>query len=91
VGERIAICHTPTGGAFTAELTVVEKAPQVAEQYTDVDCWYSTQPLHPRVLSGRGQAADVVGIRELYADLDVKPGGFSRCRSVRLSGFFHSA
>ncbi len=72
-GERTAICH---GASFTAEMTTVEKAPDLAARYTEVDCWFSTQPLHERVNgTGRGKAADVVGLRELYADLDVKAGG----------------
>ena len=71
--ERIAICH---GASFTAELTTVEKAPDLAERHADTDVWFSTQPLHTRVNgTGRGTAADVIGLRELYADLDVKAGG----------------
>jgi hypothetical protein len=44
---------------------------------SDKDCWYGTAALHRRVKQGRGLAADVVGVRELYADLDVKPGGLA--------------
>jgi hypothetical protein len=60
---------------FTAELTTVEKAPTVAANYADGHCWFSVQPLHDRVTSGRSAERDVTGLRELYADFDVKPGG----------------
>jgi hypothetical protein len=58
-------------------LTTVEAVPGIAANYADADCWYSTQPLHDRVTSGRGAERDVVGLRELYADLDVKPTGIA--------------
>jgi hypothetical protein len=73
--ERIAICHKPPAGTFTVELTTVEKAPTVAANYADWDCWYSSQPLNERVTAGRGLERDVIGCRELHADLDVKSGG----------------
>ena len=77
--ERAAICH---GAAFTAELTTVEKAPDLAARYSETDCWYSAQPLHERVSTGRGVERDVIGLRELYADLDVKAGGLPDYRSA---------
>ena len=74
--ERIAICHAEPGGPFTAESTTVEKAPDLAARYADLDCYFSTQPLHERVNgTSRGAERDVTGLRELYADLDVKTGG----------------
>jgi hypothetical protein len=73
--ERIAVCHESTGGRFEVELTTVEKAPDLAARHAELDCWYSTQPLSPELPNGRGKADDAVGLRELFADLDVKPGG----------------
>src|SRR4051794_37358761 len=75
--ERVTICHDD-GGRFDVEWTTVGKAHVVAERFAGQDCWFSAQPLHPRVVTGRGTARDVVGLRDLYADLDVKDGGLSR-------------
>jgi len=55
----------------------VQAAPGLVAQYLDRDCWYGTGVLADSVIHGRGSAADVVGIRELFADLDVKPGGLT--------------
>lgn len=83
--ERVAICHMRPGGRFTAELTTVAMAQAVAAKHADEDCWFSVQPISSNVSSGRGKNEDVVGLRDLYVDLDVKPGGladFSTAREV---------
>src|SRR6266581_1968578 len=73
--ERTAVCHMNGTGVFTATLTTVADAPAVAEKHRTGDVWYSPQPLHERVTAGRGTARDVVGLREIYVDLDIKIGG----------------
>jgi hypothetical protein len=72
--ERVSLC-TIEADEFRAQLVTVGDLPARAEALDDRDAWYGTGVLHPRVTSGRGKASDVAGVRELYADLDVKPGG----------------
>ena len=74
-GERITIGFLPTGDdkpRFKA--TRAGHVDAVAGSLRDLDCSYSAQPLG-YVNGGRGDARDVTGIRELYADLDAKPDG----------------
>lgn len=74
--ERMSVCHA--NGRFVGEVTTVALAPALAAQYTGEDIegvWFGCQVLHPRVTSGRGTTNDVIGLRSLNADLDVKPGG----------------
>lgn len=83
--ERIAICYMALGDLFSAELTTVEQAPGLAAKHADGDCWFSIQPVITTLSSGRGKSDQVVGLRDLYADLDVKVGGlpdFSTAREV---------
>jgi hypothetical protein len=49
----------------------------------DVDCWFSVQPIADRVETGRGTARDVIGLRALYVDLDVKQGGMPSYDAAR--------
>ena len=77
--ESISVCHL-AGGAFVPVITTVTGAPGEVARHADRDCWYGTAALHPRVTSGRGAARDVIGVREVFADLDVKPGGRRRRR-----------
>lgn len=73
------------GDLFSAELTTVEQAPGLAAKHADGDCWFSIQPVITTLSSGRGKSDQVVGLRDLYADLDVKVGGlpdFSTAREV---------
>ncbi|MBA2769843.1 MAG: hypothetical protein H0U35_12095 [Sporichthyaceae bacterium] len=72
--ERLSVCHRDGDGTFVVELVTVREAGTTAHKYMNQDCYFGTAPLHERVSSGRGNAADVVGIRELLADLDVGPG-----------------
>jgi hypothetical protein len=72
--ERIPICITRRG-EFRATVATVDDVAALATACADLDCWYGAAPLHPRVIAGKGHARDVVGLRELYADLDVKSGG----------------
>lgn len=81
--ERVAICYMRPGGRFTAELTTVGMAQAVASKHADEDCWFSVQPLSQSVTAGRGKNEDIVGLRDLYADLDVKPGGMADFSSAR--------
>jgi P4 family phage/plasmid primase-like protien len=71
--ERLSI-NVRRDGAFKSRvLTVADLANGRVPH--DLDVWYGVAPLHSRVNGGRGDATDVVGLRELYADLDIKPGG----------------
>jgi Protein of unknown function (DUF3987) len=80
--ERISICHIEVG-RFRAELSTVGEAPAVAETHAAGDVYFAVQPLHERVRSGRGVVADVVGIRCVYTDLDVKAGGVADMPTAR--------
>jgi hypothetical protein len=71
--ERMTACHL-AGGTFTSVITTVAEAPAVVAEHADGDCWYGTAVIHERVTSGRGAARDVIGVREVFADLDLKPG-----------------
>jgi hypothetical protein len=74
--ERLSVCYQLPGSPFRAEVTTVAQAPMVADRFAGrADVWYGTAVLRPGVASGRGTAADVIGVRELSCDLDVKPGG----------------
>jgi hypothetical protein len=73
--ERLSVNHKSDDGTFVSEITTAANAPAVAARYADRDCWYGSAVLHDRVKRGRGAAKDVVGLRELSTDLDVKPGG----------------
>ena len=74
--ERMTVCHL-AGGTFASVITPVAGAPRLVAEHADRDCWYGTGVLHPRVSTGRGGARDVIGVREVFADLDVKPGGMA--------------
>lgn len=73
--KRLSVNHKSDDGSFISEITTVAGAPAVAAKYADRDCWYGSAVLHDRVKSGGGAARDVIGVRELSVDLDVKPGG----------------
>jgi len=81
-GESLAICSNG-GGQFRVQLTTVADAPTVAHRFAATDCWYSASVLRPGIKNGRGTAGDVIGVRELFCDLDVKPGGFESFDAAR--------
>jgi hypothetical protein len=64
-------------GRFQSRVITVAEAPEAADPLAGTDCWYGTGVLHERVTAGRGYARDVIGVRELYADLDYKPGALT--------------
>jgi len=72
--ENMSICYL-RNGIFRAELIKVQDAATTVAKHADGDCWFGTQVLHARVSGGRGGARDVVAVRDLCADLDIKPGG----------------
>lgn len=72
--EKLSINYMRLG-VFQSRLTTVEAVAEVALPHQHADLWFGTQVLHPRVQEGRGKARDVVGLRDLTCDLDVKPGG----------------
>ena len=72
--ERMTVC-TKVDGLFKPRFITVAGAPDLAAEYpTGVDVWYGTGVLHSRVTGGRGLEKDIVGVREIFADVDVKPG-----------------
>jgi hypothetical protein len=72
--EKMSICYLDSG-SFRSTLTTVALAEDAARDHLNGDLWFGTQALHPRVERGRGTAKDVVGLRDLTCDLDVKPDG----------------
>ena len=74
--ERLSI-NAMWHGRFQSRIVTVAEAPEVAAKLVATDCWYGTGVLHERVTTGRGYARDVIGVRELYADLDYKPGALT--------------
>lgn len=74
--EKLSI-NAMWNGRFQSRITTVAEAPDLAAQLVDTDCWYGTAVLHERAQTGRGYARDVIGVRELYADLDYKPGALT--------------
>jgi hypothetical protein len=68
--ERLSI-NRLDGGCFKSVIVPVGSAARWVPDPAK-DWWYGTAALHPRVASGRGYAKDVVGVREVSADLDVK-------------------
>ena len=74
-GERIPVALKDDVGTFRVVIVAVSEADAIGAALAEHDCWYGAAPLHSRVAAGKGHARDVVGVRELYADLDVKPGG----------------
>jgi hypothetical protein len=73
--EKIPIALKDDVGTFRVVIVTVSEVDAIGAALADHDCWYGAAPLHQRVTAGKGHARDVVGLRELYADLDVKPGG----------------
>jgi hypothetical protein len=82
--EALSICWD-AGRGFQSDLGPVEQAPAYAWRFRAGHCWYGIAPLHLRVTKGRGREIDVIGLRSLGADLDVKAGGLPNadvCREV---------
>jgi len=75
--DTVTVCHRPPGDAFVPTWTTASKAPDVADDHTDSDVWFSVNGLLRRNGAGRGKVADVTRMSALYADLDVKPGGMA--------------
>ena len=73
-GERLSI-SSDVNGRFESHIVTVAQAVALGEWVEVSNVWFGVGVLPDGVTSGRGTAADVVGIREVYADLDVKPGG----------------
>jgi hypothetical protein len=80
--ERISINHYDRAGNLVPEITTVAGAQTAAAKYVKEDCYFGAQPTRA-VPRGRGLASDVIGLRDLYADLDVKPGGMKTWDAAR--------
>jgi AAA domain len=81
-GERISINYYDRAGNLVPEITTVAGAPTAAAKYVEKDCYFGVQPTGD-FKRGRGLASDVIGLRDLYADLDVKPGGMKTWDAAR--------
>ncbi len=81
-GEKLSVCFQGSG-PFRSTLTTVDAADDVARPHMDGNVWFGTQALHSRVQRGRGTAKDVVGLRDLTCDLDVKAGGMPDWETAR--------
>jgi len=75
-GAAVVVCHKRPGEAFTPVWTTADKAPEVADDHSGADVWFSVNSL-PHKGSGRGTASDVTRLSAVYADLDVKAGGMT--------------
>jgi hypothetical protein len=80
-GERLSL-NGLEGGRFRSLVVDVATAVRSVPDPTK-DCWYGTAAIHERVTSGRGYARDVIGVREVSADLDVKPTGLPSWEAAR--------
>jgi P4 family phage/plasmid primase-like protien len=73
---------TPDG--FRSRMGTVADAIRIAaSKLASRDCYYSTGILRADLDKGRGFERDVIGVRELFADLDVKPGGLASYDDAR--------
>lgn len=72
-GDFTAVCTRPLGGVFSSRVVPSGQAPGMVS--TEVDCWFSVNPLRRIPEEGRGTAADVARLAAVFADLDVKPSG----------------
>lgn len=69
--DRIAVCYaTRAGDKLLPILTTVAEAPGIIARHRDGNVWASVCPVRRDLTAGRGKTADVVGIRNLWADLD---------------------
>lgn len=73
--ERLSVNMQPPGAAFRSRVATVRQVAAREMLPQDRNVWYGSAVLNARVTSGRGAMRDVTGVRELAADLDVKPGG----------------
>jgi putative DNA primase/helicase len=63
-------------GPLFWSFTPVSEAPRQIAARKGINCWFSANPMQkPADRESRGTTADVVAVRALWADLDVKPGG----------------
>jgi putative DNA primase/helicase len=77
--DHIAIGHQHIGEPFGARVVAHADADaEVARHVRAGDVWFSVNPTNQRVGStARGTAAQVTRPTSMWADLDVKPGGFA--------------
>ncbi len=71
--ERVSINTRAPGGRFLSTLYKVRELDGWTPPQ-DRDVWFGVNPVGRHVTSGRGTEADIVRVRTLFADLDVKPG-----------------
>lgn len=81
--HTVALCwKQQPDGDFTTHITTPQHAAAKAAQLTTSDVWYSiNEPAgppwdQPSTRRGRGGADHITRLRALWADLDIKPGGY---------------
>lgn len=82
--ERVSVNHKAPDGRFVSRLVPVGEL-ELWEAPHDCDVWFGINPINRNVTRGRGTDADVMQVRALFADLDVKRGGLEsldECREV---------
>jgi hypothetical protein len=80
--ERMTINYIPLAGGWESKPTTVAEAPALADKYGDLDCYFGSQRIR-EIKFGRGYATDVIGLRSLNCDLDVKAGGMPSWDAAR--------
>lgn len=80
--EKVSV-SSMRDGDFKTLITTVKQLPGQVAAMSKYDVWYGTGVLRADLTSGRGLAKDVVGVRELFADLDVKPEGLPSWDAAR--------
>lgn len=69
--DRISVCSQPYGGDFIPRIMTVTASPSVvASLGLDRCVWVGQTPLRHDLTSGRGKAADVIGLTQLWTELD---------------------
>ena len=76
--ELVALCWKPHDDTiFRTRICPPAEAAELAAQLQTSDVWYSiNEPSGPAGDRPRGDATNVTHLRALWADLDIKPGGF---------------
>jgi hypothetical protein len=72
--ERMSVNWLDADSRFISRIVTVAAAPALAQRHADGDVWFGVHALR-RGATGRGSANDIVGLRSLNADLDIKTTG----------------
>jgi hypothetical protein len=83
--EIVCTAANPPGGNFMTQLDTVRGYHQAGfAPPPDMDVYFGVNPLRPDLCHGRrGSEADVTRVVALFADLDIKDGGFNSLAACR--------